>query len=194
MVKLSSRQQVLNERATLAGVLVPFCKVNGKPSILFTKRSHKIVRNKSDVCFPGGKMDKDVDKNVVETALRETVEEIGVSKSDIHVWIQIRPIIATNDAAINIVPVFGFIQNLDISKLIIDHNEVTSVFTATLEDLCDPNRHAYTKFRNGSVLPLFFQEPYKIWGFTAVILDLCLSNLLPNIYFPRFIPKKPKGI
>ena len=96
MAKLSSRQQVLNKNATLAGVLVPFCKVNGKPSILFTKRSHKIVRNKSDVSFPGGKMDKDVDKNIVDTALRETTEEIGILKSDIHVWIETRPIIATN--------------------------------------------------------------------------------------------------
>ncbi len=96
MERLSSQQQALNKHATLAGVLVPFCIVDGKPSILFTKRSHKIVRNKSDVSFPGGKMDDKFDKNIIDTALRETMEEIGVTKSDIDVWIGMKPVIGTN--------------------------------------------------------------------------------------------------
>lgn len=182
MEQLSSQQPALNKDAMLAGVLVPFCTVNGKPSILFTKRSNKIVRNKSDVSFPGGKMDNKFDKNIIDTALRETMEEIGVPKSDIDVWIEMKPTIGTTDASINIVPVFGYISNLDLSKLVIDHNEVSSVFTATLEDLCDLEKQAYTKFKNGVVYPLFYKEPYKIWGFTAVILDFCLANLLPDFY------------
>jgi 8-oxo-dGTP pyrophosphatase MutT (NUDIX family) len=96
MEKLSSLQQVSKKNATLAGVLVPFCKADGKPAILFTKRSHKIVRNKSDVCFPGGKMDEKMDKNIIDTALRETMEEIGVSRSDVDVWTGMKPIIGTN--------------------------------------------------------------------------------------------------
>ena len=95
--KSSQRQKrVLNKDAIPAGVLVPFCKVNGKPSILFTKRSHKIVRNKGDVSFPGGKMDSRFDKTIIDTTLRETMEEIGIPKSDIDVWIEIKPIIGTN--------------------------------------------------------------------------------------------------
>ena len=95
MERLSSQQPALNKDAMLAGVLVPFCTVNGKPSILFTKRSNKIVRNKSDVSFPGGKMDNKFDKNIIDTALRETMEEIGVPKSDIDVWIEMKPTIGT---------------------------------------------------------------------------------------------------
>ena len=190
MGKLSSQQRVLNSNATLAGVLVPFCLADGKPAILFTKRSHKIVRNKSDVSFPGGKMDKKLDRNITDTAVRETMEEIGITKSDIDVWIEMKPIIGTNDASINIVPIFGFIHNLDVSKLIIDESEVSSVFTAKLEDLCNPDKQAHTKFKNGVVMPLFYREPYKIWGFTAIILDFCLSNLLPDYYSLRYRRKK----
>ena len=96
MAQLSSGKVASYKNASLAGVLVPFCMVDGKPSILFTKRSHKIVRNKSDVCFPGGKMDDKVDKNIIDTAIRETFEEIGVSKSDIEVWGELKPTIGTN--------------------------------------------------------------------------------------------------
>ena len=64
--------------------------------------------------------------------------------------------------------------------------QVSSVFTATLEDLCDPDKQAYTKFNTGVVLPLFYNEPYKIWGFTAFILDFCLYNLLPDFYTLRY--------
>ena len=96
MAQLSSGKVASYKNASLAGVLVPFCMVDGKPSILFTKRSHKIVRNKSDVCFPGGKMDDKVDKNIIDTAIRETFEEIGVSKSDVEVWGELKPTIGTN--------------------------------------------------------------------------------------------------
>ena len=96
MKQLSSQQVATNKNASLAGVLVPFCIVDGKPSVLFTKRSHKIVRNKSDVCFPGGKMDDKFDENIIDTALRETIEEIGVSESDIDVWGELKPTIGTN--------------------------------------------------------------------------------------------------
>lgn len=89
------QQRAFKKDATLAGVLVPFCKVDGKPSILFTKRSAKIVRNKSDVSFPGGKMHHDVDKNIIDTALRETMEEIGVPKSAIDVWTEMKPLLGS---------------------------------------------------------------------------------------------------
>jgi hypothetical protein len=59
-----------------------------------------------------------------------------------------------------------------------------------LEDLCDPGKQAHTKFKNGVVMPLFYREPYKIWGFTAVILDFSLSNLLPDLYSRRYRGKK----
>lgn len=35
--------------------------------------------------FPGGKRDKE-DKNLVETAVRETVEELGIEQNKIDVW------------------------------------------------------------------------------------------------------------
>ncbi|XP_046851586.1 mitochondrial coenzyme A diphosphatase NUDT8-like [Xenia sp. Carnegie-2017] len=188
--KISEKQKLWKEEGTLAGVLVPFCVVDCKPSILLTKRSSKIIRNKSDVCFPGGKMDKGVDNTIIDTALRETNEEIGLSTCDVEVWLATKPIAASYDETISVVPVFGYIHNVDISTLTINKNEVESVFTVALEDLCDVAQQAHTKFKSGTVLPLFYQHPYKIWGFTAVIMDFCLANLLPDFYTLRFVSSR----
>lgn len=40
--------------------------------------------------FPGGKRDKE-DKSLVETAIRETVEEIGIQPNDIEIWAPLTP-------------------------------------------------------------------------------------------------------
>lgn len=179
MERISSRQPVTKE-VSLAGVLVPFCIAEGKPSILLTKRSNKLIRNKGDVSFPGGKMDS-VDKDIIDTTLRETHEEIGLPRSDIEIWTSLKPI-STRDRNLNVATVIGFVHNLEMSRLVIDSNEVSSVFTVSIEDLCNPANQAYTKFCNGVIMPLFIKKPYNIWGFTAIILDTILANLVPNAY------------
>jgi 8-oxo-dGTP pyrophosphatase MutT (NUDIX family) len=39
--------------------------------------------HKNEVCFPGGKVDRGVDRNIVSTAIREVGEEIGIQTSHI---------------------------------------------------------------------------------------------------------------
>nr|CAG4713783.1 unnamed protein product [Naegleria fowleri] len=55
---------------------------NKKLEVLFMKR---VERNgdvwSGHVCFPGGKFEENVDKNLYDTAVRETCEEIGVNLS-----------------------------------------------------------------------------------------------------------------
>ena len=67
-----------------AAILVPVCTVQGIPSILFTRRSSQLSSHASQVSFPGGYYDDDLDskeddlwKNkLVATALREMHEEL----------------------------------------------------------------------------------------------------------------------
>jgi 8-oxo-dGTP pyrophosphatase MutT (NUDIX family) len=47
------------------------------------QRSHMLRTHKNEVCFPGGKVDRGVDRNIVSTAIREVGEEIGIQTSDI---------------------------------------------------------------------------------------------------------------
>ncbi|XP_007943127.1 nucleoside diphosphate-linked moiety X motif 8-like [Orycteropus afer afer] len=75
-----------------AAVLVALCLVRGAPALLYTLRSSRLAgRHKGDVSFPGGKCDPD-DQDVVHTALRETLEELGLAVPEHHVWGILHPV------------------------------------------------------------------------------------------------------
>jgi hypothetical protein len=62
-----------------ASVFIPLCNRNGHASLLYTLRSQLVSTHKGQVSFPGGMVD--IGENVIQAAVRETAEEIGVSMS-----------------------------------------------------------------------------------------------------------------
>jgi ADP-ribose pyrophosphatase YjhB (NUDIX family) len=60
-----------------AGVCVPLCTVDGVPSLLLEKRAASIRAHPDEVCLPGGMVSQDNDPTIVQTCLREMLEEIG---------------------------------------------------------------------------------------------------------------------
>ncbi|WP_421384943.1 NUDIX hydrolase [Bacillus salacetis] len=67
-------------------VLLPLVEIDDEIHILFEVRSEKLRRQPGDICFPGGKVDKE-DKTEQHTAIRETCEELGIKEehlSDIY--------------------------------------------------------------------------------------------------------------
>ncbi len=67
-----------------SAVLIPLVMINGEFNFLFEKRAAHI-RQGGEVCFPGGEVDPDIDSSFRETAVRETVEELGISKEKIKI-------------------------------------------------------------------------------------------------------------
>ena len=67
-----------------SSVLIPFVKVKDEYNLLFEKRAANI-RQGGEVSFPGGEFDKGADKNLQETAVRETIEELRIEKENIKV-------------------------------------------------------------------------------------------------------------
>lgn len=55
---------------------------NGELCVLLTKRTSSLSSYASDVCLPGGMYDT-LDDNVVNTALRESQEEVGIDPGDL---------------------------------------------------------------------------------------------------------------
>ncbi len=67
-----------------AGVLIPLLEDMGVYKILFTKRTSLVEQHKGQISFPGGSVDEK-DCSLLETALRESEEEIGLLKKDVDI-------------------------------------------------------------------------------------------------------------
>ena len=67
-----------------SAVLVPFVRLQGEYHLLFQVRATNI-RQGDEVCFPGGAFEEGVDDSYLETALRETEEELGLRKNQIEI-------------------------------------------------------------------------------------------------------------
>ncbi len=67
-----------------SSVLITIAKINNEYCFIFEKRAAGI-RQGGEISFPGGEFDKKIDKTPLDTAIRETIEELGISKEKIKV-------------------------------------------------------------------------------------------------------------
>jgi len=125
-----------------SAVLIPLVKKGNEFHLLFEKRAAKI-RQGGEVCFPGGEFDKEKDKDFKETAIRETEEELGISREKIKIngclGTFIGPMGVTVDAFIAV------IDQTDIENINIDKNEVEKTFTIPVSFFVDnpPDEYHY---------------------------------------------------
>ena len=159
---------------TNAAVLVPLYRLDGEIHVVFTRRRDDLRRHPGEVSFPGGRREPG-DADLVQTALRETEEEIGLAPAAVQVAGALRPTptIATGYA---IYPFVGVIEAG--SQWTISPAEVASVLELTVTEL----RVGYGRrrlLRRG--LPIrtdtFVVGDELIWGATARILQDLLDRL-----------------
>ena len=77
MIKPHLANELKLKKGTLSAVLVIIHFRDGKPHIILTKRSGELKNHAGQISCPGGTF-SDSDKDLVQTALRETFEELGV--------------------------------------------------------------------------------------------------------------------
>ena len=65
-------------------VLLPLFEKSGEYHLVFTKRTETVNYHKGQISFPGGRPHPD-DRSLLDTALRETWEEIGLPPKDAEV-------------------------------------------------------------------------------------------------------------
>ena len=94
-----------------ASVFIPiFYDKNGVAQFIFQERAAHI-RQGREVCFPGGMIDEQ-DKNSKEAAIRETIEELGVSPEQITVTGKLGKYVASMAVLIE-----AYIGTIDISDV-----------------------------------------------------------------------------
>jgi 8-oxo-dGTP pyrophosphatase MutT (NUDIX family) len=109
-----------------SAVLVPLIKIDDKFHLLFQLRC-KHIRQGGDVCFPGGIYDSENDKDMKDTVIRETCEELGTTADKIEIYGQLDKIITNMGLVVE--PFVGFIKVQSIEEFDINKNEVERIFT-----------------------------------------------------------------
>jgi len=123
----SSPQGVLGkDKYFNSAVLVPLLFINDKCNFLFEKRAGNI-RQGGEVSFPGGEIENELDKNSKDTAIRETMEELGVAADQVEIIGGMGTLVAP--MGITVDPFVGLLKINSIDDLNIDSNEVEKVFT-----------------------------------------------------------------
>jgi len=175
---LASRRKatIIDSSLTDAAVLLPIFEKHGKCHIIFTKRTEHLNHHKGQISFPGGGRHPE-DRSLLETALRESHEEIGLIESDVEILGELDDA-ATVTSAFRIVPFIGLIPYP--YEFNIDKFEVEEIFDLPLEAMMkravkkeeimvygEKIIRVYTFELNGRV----------IWGATAWILNQFLDIL-----------------
>lgn len=177
-------KDILSENTKSSAVLMPLCIVKDQVSLLYTMRSPFLKNHGGQVSFPGGKSSEE-DKSLADTAIRETEEEIGYSRSNIDVWM-IMANVPDRRGKYKITPVLGYLPSFEMNDLSINPKEVHEVFTMSIQELLDPVNQSYTQFNNGWRMPIYLYKNYKIWGITACLTELFLAKIFPEYYSPKF--------
>jgi 8-oxo-dGTP pyrophosphatase MutT (NUDIX family) len=160
----------LAANARQGAVLILLYEENGNIYFPLIQRPKYNGVHSGQVSLPGGKRENS-DENLVATALRETEEEIGVSRNKVEVVGEISPLFvpASN---FNIQPVIGIVH--DPPDFQINHLEVNKLIITRVNDLIINGNIKKTKVptTNGVQLeaPYFDIEGYVVWGATAMIL------------------------
>jgi 8-oxo-dGTP pyrophosphatase MutT (NUDIX family) len=158
---------------TEAAVLVPMHGWPDHPGLVFTERRSDLRRHAGEISFPGGRRDRD--EALLDTALREAEEEIGLGRQNVEIAGALPPI-GTFVTNYKVHPFVGLIE--EGMRFQPNPSEVESVLLASLDDLAA----GYEKrrlVRRGVPIKTdtFLVSDKLIWGATARILGDLFRHL-----------------
>jgi len=159
-------------RITEAAVLVPLIAGPEALKVLFTQRTAHLADHAGQISFPGGRVET-TDASRAETALRETEEEIGLTRSQIELLGRLPDY--EIPSGFRIAPVVGWIEPpFDLKP---DPIEVEAVFEAPLDYFLAPENYQRREYHFRGRHRHYMAIPYEgryIWGATAGMLySLC---------------------
>jgi len=166
------KQHIADPKRTPAAVLVPIYERDGQYHILFIKRTEWVEKHKGEISFPGGAFEE-VDGTLLDTALRESAEEISLRPDDVEVLGELddEASVKTN---YTITPFLAFIPWP--YELRVDGLETEEIIEAPISALMDIGR-SRQELRGSETVTVYYYD-YQgrvIWGATARILAQLLD-------------------
>ncbi|MFT7052848.1 MAG: 8-oxo-dGTP pyrophosphatase MutT (NUDIX family) [Psychromonas sp.] len=166
----------LNKRGLKkAAVLLPLIKRQDGLNLIFTERALHLRHHPGQISFPGGRYEA-ADHSLQQTALRETEEEIGILQRQVSLLGSL-PNLPTI-SGFEISPFIGFVD--DDHTILIDQQEVRSVFEVPLSYLLDVNNYYKQHLFANKKRHFTYCIPYQnrlIWGATAQMLKNLQEHL-----------------
>ncbi len=177
--RLNSLQPVDHWQATSfrseAAVLMAFTD-EPDTQLILTRRADHLKSHRGEVALPGGKIDPE-DTSFIETALRESQEEIGLDPSSVDVLGNLDPMVTR--FGVKVTPVVGIVPaNVSLRA---NPDEIDSIFRVPLRFFLRDER---LRTDRGSVnghsvaVPCWGWQGYEIWGVTAIILVNFMNRVL----------------
>lgn len=180
-----SRPPAIARRPTTrqAGVLVLLYPTESNLHLVLTRRADTLRGHSGQISFPGGRRDP-TDQTFIDTALRETCEELGLCEQ-IEVLGDLAPLyIPPSDY--EVFPAVGALAAAPAFNP--NPHEVAQVFSVALADLLDP---AYKRLEEWPLegrlvpIPYYAFAGHKVWGATAIMLSELEARLLHVLEGPR---------
>lgn len=149
-----------------AAVLVPLIRLQNQWHLVYTLRSVRLHDHSGQVSFPGGSWEP-ADHSLIETALRESQEEIGLNPGSVHVLGCMAQVAMITRFVVT--PVVGIVDWPTL--LTVNPDEVDRVFSIPLDWLADPENQEYRVHTHGgkdfNVLYFKQYDGETVWGATA---------------------------
>ena len=199
-IKTSVPEEEKDVHTSSAAILVPVVRDKDEPALLMEVRSLN-VRQPGEVCFPGGHIE--AGENCIDTALRETYEELGILPSSVNVLQRMEP--EWHKEKKYVYPVLAEIDPFEPESLLLRREEVSEVFTMPFSwllshepavyDISDPEseklpvilRQYLRNYQRGPNTTYYWAyERYGIWGMTAMFLVRFRDMLLAGEYQPTW--------
>ncbi|MBT4963429.1 MAG: CoA pyrophosphatase [Francisellaceae bacterium] len=152
---------------TKAAVLVPIViSKDNDPKVLYTVRTNSVPQHKGEVCFPGGRLERH-DLNIRQAAIRETEEEIGISRDKITIIDELEGCSTASGYIVR--PVVALIRGKFETQLC--PREVADIFYIPLRKLIQhKTSNQYNNSNDKNIYgPRIQYNQHTIWGATAII-------------------------
>lgn len=156
-----------------------------EPEVILTKRASTLSTHSGEIAFPGGKHDE-TDVDLLDTALREAHEEVGLLPEQVEVIGSLCQVVSKH--GLQVTPWVGIIpQHVE---LIPNEGELDEVFSVPLSFFIEDKSYCTDAipFKGKTMyVPAWEYDGHVIWGLTAYILVELL-----NYTCDAKIPMKPR--
>jgi 8-oxo-dGTP pyrophosphatase MutT (NUDIX family) len=159
--------------ARRSAVLVPLYVREAMLWVVLTRRTETVEHHRGQISFPGG-AEEPGDQSLLETALRETKEELGIQPEDARLLGPLSPIVTVTD--FYVAPFAAAIPQPYVFSPA--ENEIAEVIEVPLGALQDPRVKEERRLPGRDEPVLFYRHgQHVIWGATARILAELLEAL-----------------